>query len=125
MRSSVLSVTANPWHRSCARRRGDALYASWWRHVLPANIMATVIVLATIQLGVAVLLEAILSFLGVGITGFPTWGQMLSGRTRDLMASNMHLGLFPGFAIFFAVFGFNMLGDALRDVLDPRLRGSR
>jgi peptide/nickel transport system permease protein len=94
------------------------------RHVLP-NIMATVIVLATVQLGVAILAEATLSFLGVGITNFPTWGQMLSGQVRTQLAAHPHLGLVPGFAIFFAVFGFNMLGDALRDVLDPRLRGSR
>jgi peptide/nickel transport system permease protein len=94
------------------------------RHVVP-NIMATVIVLATVQLGVAILAEATLSFLGVGITNFPTWGQKLSGQVRTAMASSPHLGLVPGFAIFFAVFGFNMLGDALRDVLDPRLRGSR
>jgi peptide/nickel transport system permease protein len=94
------------------------------RHVIP-NIMATVIVLATVQLGVAILAEATLSFLGIGITNFPTWGQMLSGQIRTQIASHPHLGLVPGVAIFLAVFGFNMLGDALRDVLDPRLRGSR
>ena len=122
VRSAVLSVKANPFIEAAhviGANNGRIIL----RHVLP-NIMPTVIVLATVQLGVAVLAEAILSFLGVGITGFPTWGQMLSGRTRDLMATNPHLGLFPGFAIFVAVFGFNMLGDALRDVLDPRLRGA-
>ena len=87
--------------------------------------MPTVIVLATLQLGTAILAEATISFLGVGITNFPTWGQLLSGRTRDLGEQNPHLVIFPGIAIFLAVFGFNMLGDALRDVLDPRLRGSR
>ena len=94
------------------------------RHILP-NIMPIVIVLATLQLAVAILAEATISFLGVGVTNFPTWGQMLSGQTR-LHAENQHyLALAPGIAIFLAVFGFNMLGDALRDVLDPRLRGSR
>ncbi len=123
VRSAVLSVKANPYIEA-AQVIGATNNRIIWRHILP-NIMPTVIVLATVQLGVAVLAEATLSFLGVGVTNFPTWGQMLSGRTQDLMASNMHLGLFPGFAIFTAVFGFNMLGDALRDVLDPRLRGSR
>ncbi len=94
------------------------------RHILP-NIMPTVIVLSTIQLGTAILAEATISFLGVGVTNFPTWGQMLSGRTRELAESHLHLIIFPGMAIFLAVFGFNMLGDALRDVLDPRLRGTR
>ncbi|MGD9934223.1 MAG: ABC transporter permease [Dehalococcoidia bacterium] len=94
------------------------------KHILP-NIMPTVIVLSTIQLGTAILAEATISFLGVGVTNFPTWGQMLSGRTRELAETNLHLVIFPGMAIFLAVFGFNMLGDALRDVLDPRLRGTR
>ncbi|MCA9831006.1 MAG: ABC transporter permease [Dehalococcoidia bacterium] len=94
------------------------------KHILP-NIMPTVIVLATIQLGTAILAEATISFLGVGVTNFPTWGQMLSGRTRELAETHLYLVVFPGTAIFLAVFGFNMLGDALRDVLDPRLRGTR
>ena len=59
------------------------------------------------------------------MTNFPTWGQMLAGNTRLLAEKHIYLALFPGLAIFLAVFGFNMLGDALRDVLDPRLRGSR
>ena len=123
IRSSVVSVKANPYIEA-AQVLGASHTRIILRHVLP-NIVPTVIVLATVQLGTAVLAEATLSFLGVGVTNFPTWGQMLSGRTRDLLASHLYLGLFPGFAIFFAVFGFNMLGDALRDVLDPRLRGSR
>ena len=87
--------------------------------------MPTMIVLATLQLGTAILAEATISHLGIGITNFPTWGQMLSGRTRDLAEGHLYLALFPGLAIMLAVFGFNMLGDALRDVLDLRLRGSR
>ena len=94
------------------------------RHILP-NIMPTVIVLATLQMGTAVLAEATISFLGVGVENFPTWGQMLSGKTRSLAEAHMYLAIFPGLAIFLAVFSFNMLGDALRDVLDPRLRGSK
>ncbi|MEO8541258.1 MAG: ABC transporter permease [bacterium] len=123
IRSATLSTRANPYVEAA-----QVLGATHWRiamkHVLP-NIMPTLIVLATLQLGTAILAEATISFLGIGITNFPTWGQMLSGKTRDLAADHVYLALFPGMAIFFAVFGFNMLGDALRDVLDPRLRGSR
>lgn len=123
VRGAVLSTKANPYIEAAAvlgATNGRVIL----RHVLP-NIMPTVIVLATLQLGTAILAEATISFLGIGVTNFPTWGQMLSGRTRDLAESHMYLALFPGVAIFLAVFGFNMLGDALRDVLDPRLRGSR
>ena len=81
-------------------------------------------VLATTQLGVAVLAESTLSFLGYGVPPpFPTWGSMLSGTGRAFMLQSPWLSIWPGLAISAAVFGFNMLGDALRDVLDPRLRG--
>jgi peptide/nickel transport system permease protein len=123
VRSATLSTRANPYVEA-AVVVGASHLRIITRHVMP-NIMPTVIVLATLQLGTAILAEATISFLGVGITNFPTWGQMLSGRTRDLAENHLHLALFPGAAIFLAVFGFNMLGDALRDVLDPRLRGSR
>lgn len=95
------------------------------RHVLP-NVFPVIIILSTLQLGVAVLAEATISFLGFGIPPpFPTWGQMLSGRARELGPQHPWLILFPGLAIFLTVYGFNMLGDALRDILDPRLRGAR
>lgn len=123
VRSAVLGVKANPYIEA-ATVIGAANNRIILRHVLP-NIMPTVIVLATIQLGTAILVEATISFLGQGVTNFPTWGQMLSGDTRRFTELYPHVALFPGFAIFFAVFGFNMLGDAMRDVLDPRLRGSR
>lgn len=123
VRGAVLSTRANPYIEAAAVL-GASNGRVIMRHVLP-NIMPTVIVLATLQLGTAILAEATISFLGIGVTNFPTWGQMLSGRTRDLAESHMYLAIFPGAAIFLAVFGFNMLGDALRDVLDPRLRGSR
>jgi peptide/nickel transport system permease protein len=123
VRSATLATCANPYVEAAVvlGARNTRIIR---RHVLP-NIMPTVIVLATLQLGIAILAEATISFLGIGVTNFPTWGQMLSGRTRDLAENHMHLALFPGLAIFLAVFGINMLGDALRDVLDPRLRGSR
>jgi peptide/nickel transport system permease protein len=123
VRGATLATKANPYIEA-ATVLGAANGRVILRHVLP-NIMPTVIVLATLQLGTAILAEATISFLGIGVTNFPTWGQMLSGRTRDLAESHLYLPLFPGIAIFLAVFGFNMLGDALRDVLDPRLRGSR
>lgn len=123
VRGAVLATKANPYIEA-ATVIGATSARTILRHVVP-NIMATVIVLATVQLGVAILAEATISFLGVGITNFPTWGQMLSGNVRLLAENHLYLPLFPGIAIFLAVFGFNMLGDALRDVLDPRLRGSR
>ena len=94
------------------------------RHILP-NVMATVIILATIGLGAAILAESALSFLGFGVPPpYPSWGSMLSGSGRTYMFRAPWMAIWPGVAISLAVFGFNMLGDALRDVLDPRLRGS-
>lgn len=123
IRSATLQTRINPYIEA-AEVLGASHTRIIIRHVIP-NIMPTLIVLATLQLGTAILAEATISFLGIGVTNFPTWGQMLSGKTRELAADHMHIALFPGMAIFLAVFGFNMLGDALRDVLDPRLRGTR
>jgi peptide/nickel transport system permease protein len=94
------------------------------RYVTP-NVMGTVIVLATIGLGGVILAESALSFLGFGVPPpYPSWGAMLSGSGRSFMLRAPWMAVFPGLAISLAVFGFNMLGDALRDVLDPRLRGA-
>jgi peptide/nickel transport system permease protein len=94
------------------------------RHLLP-NVAATIVVLATIGLGAAILAESALSFLGFGVPPpYPSWGAMLSGSGRTYMFRAPWMALWPGIAISMAVFGFNMLGDALRDVLDPRLRGT-
>jgi len=94
------------------------------RHILP-NVAATIIILATIALGAAILAESALSFLGFGVPPpYPAWGGMLSGSGRTYMFRAPWMAIWPGVAISLAVFGFNMLGDALRDVLDPRLRGS-
>jgi peptide/nickel transport system permease protein len=94
------------------------------RHILP-NVTATIIILATIGLGAAILAESGLSFLGFGVPPpYPAWGGMLSGSGRTYMFRAPWMAIWPGIAISLAVFGFNMLGDALRDVLDPRLRGS-
>jgi peptide/nickel transport system permease protein len=94
------------------------------RHLLP-NVTATIIILATIGLGAVILAESALSFLGFGVPPpHPSWGGMLSGSGRTYMFRAPWMAIWPGVAISLAVFGFNMLGDALRDVLDPRLRGS-
>jgi peptide/nickel transport system permease protein len=93
------------------------------RHILP-NVTATIIILATIGLGGVILAESGLSFLGFGVPPpEPSWGAMLSGSGRTYMFRAPWMAIWPGVAISLAVFGFNMLGDALRDVLDPRLRG--
>ena len=94
-------------------------------YVLP-NVMATIMILATIGLGGVILAESSLSFLGFGVPPpYPSWGAMLSGSGRSYMYRAPWMAIWPGLAISLAVFGFNMLGDALRDVLDPRLRGRR
>jgi peptide/nickel transport system permease protein len=93
-------------------------------HILP-NISAPIIIIATLGLGTAILAESSLSFLGYGIPQpAPAWGSMLSLEGRRYMLAAPWIAIFPGVAISLVVFGFNMLGDALRDVLDPRLRGT-
>ena len=95
------------------------------RHLLP-NCMPYVIVGATQGVGGIILGEAALSFLGLGVApGTPSWGQDLSGRNRSFFTEAPWVALAPGIAISMTVLGFNLFGDALRDVLDPRLRGSR
>ena len=94
------------------------------RHLLP-NVMPYVIVSGTAGLGVIILGEAALSFLGLGVApGTPSWGQDISGRNRSFMFDAPWVVLAPGIAISITVLGFNLFGDALRDILDPRLRGS-
>jgi peptide/nickel transport system permease protein len=92
------------------------------RHVLP-NTLAPLIVLATAQLGSTILTEASLSFLGLGIPEpYPSWGRMLSESAAEYVRIAPWLVIFPGIAISLAVFGTNLFGDALRDILDPRQR---
>jgi peptide/nickel transport system permease protein len=93
------------------------------RHVLP-NTLAPLIVLATAQLCSTILTEASLSFLGLGIPEpYPSWGRMLSESAAEYVRTAPWLVIFPGIAISLAVFGANLFGDALRDILDPRQRG--
>jgi peptide/nickel transport system permease protein len=92
------------------------------RHIMP-NVAATYIVLMTITLGFAIVVEASLSFLGVGVPeGTATWGSMLE-IGREHIQTQSWLVVFPGIIIASVVFAVNFLGDGLRDVLDPRLRG--
>jgi peptide/nickel transport system permease protein len=103
-----------------------ALGASNWRimvwHVLP-NVLAPLIVQTTLLLSAAILAEAAFSFLGLGTQPpEPSWGTML-GTGRKYMETAPWLAVFPGLAITVTVLGFNLLGDGIRDVLDPRLRG--
>jgi len=92
------------------------------RYVLP-NVAATIIILATIGLGAFILAESALSFLGFGCRPPTRRGRHALGSGRSFMYRAPWMAFWPGAAISLAVFGFNMLGDALRDVLDPRLRG--
>jgi peptide/nickel transport system permease protein len=92
-----------------------------WHHVLP-NSMAPLLVQLTFIFGYAVLAEAILSFLGVGPPPpTPTWGNMIA-EGKDYLREAMHIALFPGLLVAITCLGLNLLGDGLRDVLDPRLR---
>ena len=94
-------------------------------HILP-QCWAPLIIIASASLGGAILTETSLSFLGLGVPPpLPTWGGMLSGASQQYMERAPWLVIWPGIAISLVVFGFNLFGDALRDVLDPRLRGSQ
>jgi peptide/nickel transport system permease protein len=124
IRSAVLVIKENQFVEA-ARAVGASHLRVILRYILP-NIMAPIIIIATISLGIAILAEATLSFLGVGVPPpYPSWGEMLSGSGRSYMHKAPWMATWPGVAISLAVFGFNMLGDALRDLLDPRLRGGR
>jgi peptide/nickel transport system permease protein len=123
IRSATLSVVEHPYIEA-ARAMGAGHLRVVLRHVLP-NVAATIVVVATIGLGGVILAESALSFLGYGVPPpHPSWGSMLSGSGRTYMYTAPWIAIWPGVAISMVVFGFNMLGDALRDVLDPRLRGS-
>jgi len=123
IRGATISVLQNAYIEA-AHAMGAGHIRIMLRHVLP-NVAATIIILATIGLGGAILAESALSFLGFGVPPpYPSWGAMLSGSGRSYMYRAPWMAIWPGAAISLAVFGFNMLGDALRDVLDPRLRGA-
>ena len=123
IRASVLGIRELTYVES-ARALGARHIRIALRHILP-NTMGPFIVLATAQLGGSILVEAALSFLGLGIPEpYPSWGRMLSIAAAEYAEKAPWLVIWPGLAISLAVFGTNLLGDALRDTLDPRLRGS-
>jgi peptide/nickel transport system permease protein len=122
IRASVLSIREMQYVEA-ARALGLQHLRIAFRHIMP-NTVGTFLVLTTAQLGSAILVEATLSFLGMGVPEpYPSWGRMLSVSAAEYAQRAPHLVLFPGLAISLAVFGSNLLGDALRDTLDPRLRG--
>lgn len=121
IRSNTLSLREMPFVES-ARAAGMSELRIAVRHVLP-NTLAPLIVLATAQLGSAILTEASLSFLGLGIPEpHASWGRMLSESAAEYVRTAPWLVIFPGIAISLVVFGTNLLGDAVRDILDPRQR---
>jgi peptide/nickel transport system permease protein len=122
VRAIVLSVKESPYVEA-ARAIGCTSRRIMLRHLVP-NIMASYIVVATASLGGAILVEASLSFLGLGVPPpAPSWGRMLSLEGMRYFETAPWMAIFPGIFISGAVFGANLFGDALRDVLDPKLRG--
>ena len=121
IRSNTLSLRELPFIES-AHAIGMSDLRIAFGEVLP-NTLAPLIVLATAQLGSTILTEASLSFLGLGVPEpYPSWGRMLSESAAEYMRTAPWLVIFPGLAISLLVFGTNLLGDALRDILDPRQR---
>ncbi len=124
VRSSVLSVKEEMYVEA-ARAIGASTPRIMIHHILP-QVTPLLIVLASISIPGAITTEASLSFLGLGVQPpAPSWGNMLSGPGRAYMVNAPWLILAPGIALSLVVLAYNMLGDSLRDVLDPRLRGSR
>lgn len=122
IRASVLSVRTHLYVEA-GRALGAPETRLLFAHILP-NCFAPYIVLATTALGNAILAEAALSFLGLGTPPpEPSWGTMLSGGAQSYVWQAPWMAIFPGVAISLAVYGFNLFGDALRDLLDPRLKG--
>jgi len=121
IRANTLSLREQPFVEA-AKAIGMSEKRIALRHVLP-NTLAPLIVLATAQLGSTILTESSLSFLGLGVPEpHPSWGRMLSESAAEYVRTAPWLVIFPGLAISFVVFGTNLLGDALRDLLDPRQR---
>ena len=122
MRSAVIGVKENAYFQM-AEAIGNTKLRVLIRHVLP-NIAAPVIIIFSINIGAVVMSEASLSFLGFGLPAqIPSWGGMLSREGRLYMEMAPWLALWPGFCLTVTVYSLNMFGDAVRDLLDPRLRG--
>jgi peptide/nickel transport system permease protein len=123
VRSQVLSIKEMEYVMAARAIGAPSTRIIVW-HLMP-NCLAIYLILATYYLGFAIIIEASLSFLGVGVPpDVPSWGGMLTAAAQGHVTKAPWAGIFPGLAIFIAVLGFNLLGDALRDVLEPRLRGA-
>ena len=122
VRGSVITIRENMYTHAAQSMGAHTLHILWF-HILP-NVMPVVIVLFTTRVGAVILAEAGLSFLGLGIPPpAPTWGSMLSGTGRTYMYLGPWLALAPGLCLTVVVYAINVYGDALRDLLDPRMRG--
>ena len=122
IRSAVISIKENIYVQA-AQSTGATSWQIVIRHILP-NIMPTIVILYTLGMGQMILAEATLSFLGFGVPPpAPAWGSMLNGAGLAYMYQSPWLALWPGLALSIAIFGMNMLGDGIRDILDPKLRG--
>ncbi len=122
VRSAVIGIKENDYFLA-AKAVGSTNARTVTRHIMP-NIMPVIIVIYSINIGGVILAEAGLSFLGFGLPiDVPSWGGMLSGEGRRYMELKPVLAVYPGLCLSVVVFGTNMLGDAMRDLLDPRLRG--
>jgi len=122
VRSAVIGIKENVYV-DAARTVGCSFTRILVSHILP-NVMAPIIILLTVRMAEIILTEAALSFLGFGIPPpTPSWGGMLSGTGRSYMLAAPWMAIWPGLALSIAVYGINMFGDAMRDLLDPRQRG--
>ena len=122
VRSAVIGIKGNDYFLA-AKALGTPLNQILFRHVLP-NIMPPLIIIFSINIGAVIMSEAALSFLGFGLPPeVPSWGGMLSREGRQYMEMAPRLALWPGLCLVSVVYGVNMFGDAMRDLLDPRMRG--
>ena len=121
VRGAVIGVKENAYFQA-AQAVGSALWRTVLRHVLP-NVMAPIIIIFSITIGTVIITEASLSFLGFGLpVSVPSWGGLLSREGRQYMLVAPWLAMWPGIFLTIVVYSFNMFGDAVRDLLDPRLR---
>jgi peptide/nickel transport system permease protein len=121
VRSSALAIREIPYI-DAARAQGFSHARIILRHMVP-NVMAPFLIILTASVGQAILIEASLSYLGLGVQEpAPAWGLMLRGGAEEYAESAPWVAIFPGLAITLAVFGFNLFGDSIRDALDPKLR---